>query len=61
MLELKASKLWASVDDYSKWNVNIYSNPSEQPEEFMHVGDVIALQLSELRLFLTSNRTYNPY
>lgn len=64
LIEVKQTKLWASVDDYSKWNVNIYSNPSDNEQEledFMHVGDVIALHLSEKKLFLNTNRNYNPY
>jgi hypothetical protein len=63
-IEVKHSKLWASVDDYAKWNINIYSSPydnEQELEDYMHVGDVIALHLSERKLFLNTNRSYNLY
>ena len=39
----------------------MYSEDVKENKEKLHVGDVIALHLSELNLYLNADRNLNPY
>jgi hypothetical protein len=49
--EVASARVWASVDDFTRLRINIYrASDEDDKNEYIYVGDVIALQLSELNV-----------
>ena len=51
--ELKSSRIWASVEEYTRWKVKAFyavteEDKSKTAEDYLYVGNVIALNLSEM-------------
>lgn len=55
--EIAEARIWASVEEHSRWRVRgFYCLPENERDvkasNYMYVGDVIALNLSEMNLYL---------
>ncbi|CAD8133483.1 unnamed protein product [Paramecium octaurelia] len=64
--EIKRSKIIGSIEYQTRWRVEGYhcaSNNEKQSEfdDYLHVGDVIALYLSELKLHVNALKPYDPF
>ena len=62
--EVKGSKTSASIEYSTRWRVEAYYTASlndTKKDDYLHVGDVIALYLSEMKLYLNALKPYEPF
>lgn len=62
--EIKGQKIIASIEYASRWRVEAYHTATvneKDSENFLYVGDVIALYLSEMKLYVNAVKPYDPF
>ena len=66
LMELSDARVVASIEDATRWRISSYYGVTEvdrnkKSEDFLYVGDVIALNLSEKFLYLNALKPYNSF
>lgn len=64
--EVKASKSIASIEYSTRWRIEAYyiagnEEKKAHQDEYLRVGDVIGLYLSEMKLYLNALKPYDPF